>query len=171
MSDLSLQPDCTRCAALCCVGLAFDRSDHFAISKPAGVPCPRLQADGLCSIHDRLAEDGFGGCVRYTCFGAGQRVTQDLFAGGSWQRDPALLEPMMRAFRALRTVHELLAMLTAADRLPLSDEARQRRQCLERVLSPSDGWSRATLAEFENSTVPEEARDFFRSLRPLAASA
>ena len=62
---LSLRADCERCFALCCVGPAFSASADFAISKPAGQPCPNLHPDFRCSIHDRLRPRGFGGCTAY----------------------------------------------------------------------------------------------------------
>jgi len=55
-----LHADCSRCFALCCVAPAFERSSDFAIDKPAGRPCPHLQADSRCGIHPRLRGEGFG---------------------------------------------------------------------------------------------------------------
>lgn len=119
----SLTEDCASCAALCCLALAFDRGESFAIDKPAGTPCPNLSRHD-CGIHDRLEAEGFAGCVRYTCTGAGQRVVQELFAGQSWQDDPGLLVPMMEAFRGMRAIQERLAQLSAARGLPLAEEDR-----------------------------------------------
>ena len=165
MSDASLRPDCAQCAGLCCVAFAFDESEHFAIDKRAGDACPNLTVHYRCRIHDSLEQAGFGGCVRYTCFGAGQRVTQELFDGGDWQRDPSILHPMLVAFRVMRQIHELLLLLNAAGELPLTPEEQAKRQHLAGLLAPTEGWSRVSLAAFERGSVADDARAFFRSLR------
>jgi uncharacterized protein YjbI with pentapeptide repeats len=76
-----LRADCERCFGLCCVAPAFSASADFAIDKDAGCPCPNLQADFRCAIHDRLRQRGFAGCTVYDCFGAGQKVAQVTFGG------------------------------------------------------------------------------------------
>ena len=78
--DASLRADCGRCAGLCCVALAFDRSALFAEHKPAGAACRYLNAADRCAIHANRAEHGFAGCAGYDCLGAGQLVTQELSA-------------------------------------------------------------------------------------------
>ncbi|MDF2231043.1 hypothetical protein P2H44_00600 [Albimonas sp. CAU 1670] len=157
-------PDCGACAALCCVALAFDRSPLFAFDKPAGEPCRHLSGHA-CRIHPRLEAEGFGGCVRYDCLGAGQRVVQQVFAGRSWREDPALLAPMMEAFRALRRARELSQLLDAAARLPLTPEQAARRAALSLALDPPEGWTRAALAAFERGPLPAEVSAFLRALR------
>ena len=122
----SLKEDCGECAALCCLALSIDKGEHFAIDKPAGKPCPNLDGH-TCSIHRWLRVEGFSGCTIYSCGGAGQRVTQELFAGQSWRDDPALTVPMMEAFRGMRAIQDRLAILVAArDNLDLDagDSAR-----------------------------------------------
>ena len=69
---LDLAPDCARCFGLCCVAHAFRASTSFAFDKPAGEPCPNLQADFGCAVHRTLRQQGFSGCTAYTCYGAGQ---------------------------------------------------------------------------------------------------
>jgi hypothetical protein len=118
-----LQADCARCAALCCVALALPKGDAFAIDKPNGVPCPHLDGHE-CATHARRDAEGFSGCVRYDCAGAGQRVTQELFAGRSWRDDPDLLAPMTRAFAAMQRIHDLIVLLREAEKAPLSAEER-----------------------------------------------
>src|ERR1700760_3571540 len=98
MTDTTLRADCARCAALCCVAFAFERSEAFADDKAAAEPCVHLDTCGQCAIHARRAERGYGGCVGYDCHGAGQWVTQVLFAGRAWRDDLALLGPMSAAF-------------------------------------------------------------------------
>ena len=111
---VELVADCERCAGLCCVALPFATTADFAIDKPAGVACPNLSVDFSCRIHDRLRPEGFPGCIAYDCSGAGQRVTQVVFAGRTWRSDPAIAESMFAAFRVVRPVHELLALLQEA---------------------------------------------------------
>ena len=110
----ALRPDCRRCVGLCCVAPAFSASADFAIDKPAGRPCPNLQADFRCRIHADLSDLGFPGCVAYDCFGAGQRVSQESFAGVDWRTDPDIAGAMFAAFSVVRRLHELLWYLTDA---------------------------------------------------------
>jgi len=165
----ALTADCGKCAALCCIALPFDKSDMFAFDKAGGKPCRHLGRDHACTIHDRLSAEGFGGCVRFDCQGAGQRVVQDVFSGQSWQDDRSLLEPMMEAFRAMRRVHELLVLLQAARALHLSAAQRGRLNALEGALSPSEGWSRATLEDFMAGSLPSDVMAFLQSLRGVVA--
>lgn len=165
MTRVSLEADCARCAALCCMALPFDRSDMFAFDKPGGEACRNLLPGHACRIHDSLEADGFSGCVRFDCHGAGQRVVQEVFGGRSWQDDPALIRPMSEAFRVMRHVHDLLVLLREADRLPLTATQRHELGALEAALSPEDGWDRAALSEFENGGVAGEVAAFLKGLR------
>jgi hypothetical protein len=164
MNDTCLRAECAQCAALCCVVLSFDASERFALDKPAGRPCPHLGTSGGCTIHPAREALGFGGCIDYSCFGAGQRVTQELFGGQSWQDDPSLLMPMMDAFRSMRLVHELLLLLEQAGRLPLSAPDRRTCRMLVSTLTPKGGWTRDALGDFEHGPEPERIRHFLRSL-------
>ncbi len=119
-----VRADCARCVALCCVAPAFTASSDFAISKPAGQPCPNLLADFRCGIHDRRRPAGFGGCAAFDCYGAGQKVAQHTFAGRDWRSDPELAVPMFAAFAVMRTLHELLWYLSEALALPLAHSFR-----------------------------------------------
>lgn len=165
MNDLMLRADCARCAALCCVSLAFDRSELFAFDKAAGAACPNLTSNHRCGIHSDLERRGFAGCARYECWGAGQRVTQELFGGRSWRSHPALARAMFDAFRAMRQVCELLLLVHTAERLSLTPSQARRRSELERALNPPQGWSPQTLAAFEESQIPMEVQAFLVSLR------
>jgi hypothetical protein len=98
----SLQADCARCRALCCVGPTFVASADFGVDKPAGQPCVHLGDDDRCRIHTQLRPRGFPGCVAYDCFGAGQHVVQVVFGGG--ERSPA----MFAVLPVVRGLHELL---------------------------------------------------------------
>ena len=138
---LSLRADCERCFALCCVGPAFSASADFAISKPAGQPCPNLQPDFRCSIHDRLRPRGFGGCAAYDCFGAGQQVAQVTFGGRDWRQVPEIAAQMFDVFAIVRQLHELLWYLTEALAMPaarpLHGELRAALQETERLAGGS----------------------------------
>ena len=114
----SLRADCGRCFGLCCVAPAFSVSADFAIDKPAGQPCPHLHASFRCGIHDGLRRQGFPGCAAYDCFGAGQRVSQVIFAGRDWRQNPQAAAQMFAVFAIMRQLHELLWYLTAALALP-----------------------------------------------------
>jgi uncharacterized protein YjbI with pentapeptide repeats len=109
-----LRADCERCFALCCVAPAFSASADFAISKPAGQPCPNLEPHFRCGIHAELGPRGFPGCAAYDCFGAGQKVAQVTFAGRDWRRAPEIAGQMFRVFMIMRQLHELLWHLSQA---------------------------------------------------------
>lgn len=160
-----MQADCDRCAALCCMTMAFDQGPQFAFDKPAGVACSNLDPKGRCSIHPSLAQKGFSGCIRYTCFGAGQRITQELFAGQSWQHDPNLTHAMIDAFRAMRQVHELLILVLQAQNIAMSPVQAAVLKDLNKRLQPENGWTTKSLSQFENGPLAKHARDFFKSLR------
>jgi hypothetical protein len=93
---------------------AFAASAEFAIDKPAGHPCPHLDARFRCRIHDELRPRGFGGCAAFDCLGAGQQVTQITFGGRSWHTDPGLAGQMFEAFGVMRQLHEVLWYLAEA---------------------------------------------------------
>ena len=114
--------DCSGCAALCCVALAFDRSEHFAFDKPAGVRCRHLLSDNTCAIHDHLELRGFGGCARYDCHGAGPR-TIELFGED------------FDAFAVMRDVHEMLFLLDASHSRIVTRAQADRRRDLEQRLA------------------------------------
>jgi hypothetical protein len=165
MNPAPLRADCARCAALCCVALAFDRSALFAFDKAAGEPCPNLETCGRCRIYADREREGFGGCVRYDCLGAGQRVIQEVFAGRTWRDEPALLAPMLRAFATLREAHELLLLLNEAGKLALTRDERDSLTDLEGALQPRDGWSVYSLSRLRLSEISRRARRFLGGLR------
>ncbi len=126
----ALLADCSRCAALCCVGPAFAASADFALDKPAGRPCPNLGDDFRCGIHAHLRESGFRGCTVYDCFGAGQRVTASTRAPDGtptdWRRSPGTAPTMFAALATTRALHELLWYLRAALDLPATAPLHER---------------------------------------------
>ncbi len=157
-----LKTDCSKCAALCCLALAFDKGKDFAFDKNPGEPCRNLSGHS-CTIHDKLTEEGVQGCVAYDCLGAGNRVVQEVFGGASWQKDPRLTRPMMEAFSGMREVHKRIDLLRAAGTLPLEPRDEQtRRDFLARL--EQHRWSGADLNEFEVG-LALEIDIFFHSIR------
>jgi Pentapeptide repeats (8 copies) len=139
-----LTADCSRCVGLCCVLPAFAASADFAVDKPAGTPCRHLRADDRCGIHDRLRDRGFPGCVVFDCFGAGQRVTQDTFAGRSWRDGAGTAAAMAAVFPVMRQLTELLWYLAEARVLV---PAGPLRTAVEEVAARTSALTRAPAAE------------------------
>ena len=165
MDKADLRADCSRCAALCCVALAFDRSEKFAIDKASGEICRHLRTDNGCRIHAEREERGFAGCVTYDCHGAGQRVTHEVFKGRTWRDDDTLLLPMTDAFNAMKRVHDQLLLLTEAGRLALDDQERKDLHALTSELSPPSGWTPESLTSFNTSNMEQRVRAFLQTLR------
>ncbi|HEU4350129.1 MAG TPA: pentapeptide repeat-containing protein [Actinoplanes sp.] len=138
---IELVADCGRCAGLCCVAPAFAKSSDFAITKPAGKPCPNLAGDFRCTIHDRLEQRGFRGCVVFDCFGAGQRVTQETFGGADWRSAPEIAGAMFATLPVMRQLHELLWYLTEALKLEAAERVHPR---LRAALDETDRLARGT---------------------------
>jgi Pentapeptide repeats (8 copies) len=111
-----LVADCVNCVGLCCVALAFERSDDFAFSKSAGTECRNLDTDYRCRIHPLLRAEGMKGCTVFDCHGAGQKVSQTIFGGASWRDSPGTADAMFAVFRIVRQLHEMLWYLRAAAR-------------------------------------------------------
>ncbi|WP_299347155.1 hypothetical protein [uncultured Maritalea sp.] len=165
LPNIKLEPDCTNCAAYCCVALAFDRSNMFAYDKQAAEPCKHLDKAHSCTIHDDLDTQGFKGCIRYNCFGAGQRVFSEIFAGRSWRDHPSEAQEMFDAYRVMHNVHEFLAMLQAARKLNLDTAQISQIEAFETELNPTSPWTSATLIAFQTCGTFEEIRAFFTGLR------
>ena len=113
-APLETRSDCARCAALCCIAYPSQDMPGFAAAKEAGQPCPKLGGDARCTIYADRAEQGFAGCIRFECFGAGQHVVQTLFEGRDWREQPELLGPMVESFLAMRPVSDLAFLVARA---------------------------------------------------------
>ncbi len=122
-AGLSLEDDCARCVGLCCVALAFSRSADFALDKRAGDPCPHLDTAFRCRVHEQLPQLGFAGCVTFSCYGAGPRLTQE-FGGGDWRTDRDRASSVFAAFPLVRQLLELLWHVRAALATSLSADLR-----------------------------------------------
>src|SRR5215471_14109732 len=107
----ALRADCSRCAGLCCVVPAFFSVQGFAFDKPAHTACAHLTAADRCAIHADRTARGFPGCVDFDCYGAGQRVTQELFHGTSWRRSAETAARMFRAYSCCLALHRSMAAL------------------------------------------------------------
>lgn len=143
----------------------------FAFDKPAGVPCRNLGGDGRCRVHDCRREMGFSGCVGFSCNGAGQRVVQECFAGQSWRSKPALLGPMMGAFRHARIVHDLIALLLEAQKLSLGPAQRAGAEALLSELTPDGEMSEAWLIAVIDADIEAKVHGFLRGLRSVVEGA
>ena len=136
-SQDALRADCANCFGLCCVALTFQVSADFAIDKDVGEPCPNLQQDFRCGIHQKLRKEGFQGCTVYDCFGAGQKVSQLTFNGRDWREAPETAQRMFEALPIMRQLHELLWYLTEALSLhatePIHDQLRAKLDATERL--------------------------------------
>ncbi|WP_420882696.1 pentapeptide repeat-containing protein [Streptomyces noursei] len=148
---LPLLSDCGNCFGLCCVALPFARSADFALDKEAGRPCPNLQADFRCGVHQELRQRGFSGCTVFECFGAGQKISQVTFQGQDWRTAPETARPMFDAFAVMRQLHELLWYLTEAVALPA---ARPLRDELRAALEKTERLTLGTAEELAGLDVP-----------------
>ena len=119
--------DCAKCAALCCVAYPSDDMPGFAASKRSGEPCPRLAPCGTCTIYEDRERLGFGGCIAYDCFGAGQFVTQALSHSGAQPGRTVATQAMIDRFLLVRPAFDLLrlAQRLADDDLPPERESRR----------------------------------------------
>jgi hypothetical protein len=141
VSELKLPPqlraDCSRCAGLCCVVHAFYSDQGFAFDKPAHSPCRHLTRGNQCGIHNELAPRGFPGCVAFDCYGAGQRVTQDLCSGTSWRTsDESAVREIFSAYLSCLALHKLMAMLVLAEATlspPVDARLRLKREQLDEL--------------------------------------
>ncbi len=168
--DDRLKADCEKCAALCCVALAFDKSNVFPFDKAAGEWCRNLESCGTCRIHSDLAGAGYLGCVQFHCHGAGPIVTQDLFSGSTWQAHPDLLRPMMEAFWVFLRLQEQVLLLKHAANLSLPDRKRKELHSFLEELCPEEGWRREQFEALDHANVSARVKDWLASLRDVLAS-
>jgi hypothetical protein len=129
---VTLEPDCGQCVGLCCVALPFRPSHGFAFAKDAGEPCRNLDGAYGCSIHASLRSSGMSGCTSYECFGAGQHVTQAVYAGATWRGSEDGGAEMFAVFAVVQRLHEMLVLLDQASALaPGAGLTRLRAQVAE----------------------------------------
>lgn len=165
--SIDLTADCSRCTALCCMALAFDKGADFAVDKPAGIGCVNLRGDFGCTIHDTRIQAGFPGCLKFDCLGAGQRITQEVFPHVDWRDTPAAIPSIIEAFRILREVHRLFELLNLATNMPLSAAQRQQLHSLMAAMTPDQGWSAEGLSQLPLATLSADVAVFLGSLKTL----
>ncbi|MFD6426068.1 pentapeptide repeat-containing protein [Streptomyces sp. NPDC060198] len=162
-----LRGDCANCFGLCCVALTLFASADFAVDKGAGEPCANLQEDFRCGIHRRLRPAGYSGCTVYDCFGAGQKVSQGVYARQDWRSRPETADEMFRVFRVMRQLHEILSLLTEALALPaarpIRQELRQAHDATERLTLETA----AELADFDVAAHRETVAPLLRGASAL----
>jgi uncharacterized protein YjbI with pentapeptide repeats len=155
----ALRADCANCFGLCCVALTLTASADFPIDKDAGTPCPNLADDFRCGIHSRLRPEGFSGCTVYDCFGAGQKVSQDTYAGRDWRSAADTAQEMFHVFPVMRQLHELLWYLIEALTLPaaapLAAELRDALDSTQRLTRrPAEELAELDVAAHRDRVAP-----------------
>lgn len=159
----SLKADCSACMGICCVAPSFEKGEEFGRTKPALTPCNHLNGNNRCKIYNELEWNGFKACGGFDCKGAGQYLTQVMYAGKSWRDGPDVLAEMAESYRRLRRIHDMLEIFTLAEQLPLNDSQEVARIKALRSLAPRDGWDAQAL---ENA----EAAGFFAELQGTLTS-
>lgn len=133
-----LKIDCDNCSGLCCVALYCTKTDGFPENKDSGVPCKHLNSDFQCEIHTKLIELNMKGCLAYDCFGAGQKVTQDLFPNTPWnsnqEKSKLIFEVFLRVFQLHQMEWYLLESLTLVRDKHISENIEQLILRIEHVL-------------------------------------
>lgn len=152
---VNLLADCAQCFGLCCVALPFAASADFAFDKAAGQPCPNLQTDFRCGIHNSLRQNGFTGCTVYDCFGAGQHVAQGTFGGRDWLQAPDTAELMFAVFAVMRGLHELLWYLGEAAGL---GAARNLLGQIDEATKEIERLTELPAAELEHIVIDDQQR-------------
>lgn len=163
-----LVADCAACAGLCCVAPGFDAGDDFAFDKRALAPCRHLGTDNLCRIHETLEDQGFPGCAKFDCKGAGQYVTQQIFPRKRWRKDRETLEAMSEAYRRMRAICDMAELFHLAARLPLSASQEAARTAMLDRLLPDPAWTADSLATAEGTGLLSDARAVLTSFRDAA---
>lgn len=103
-----LKIDCKNCFGLCCVSLYFSKSEGFPTDKEAKEPCINLEPDFRCKVHSKLLDKGLKGCISYDCFGAGQKVSRDIYKEKDWLQNPELANEIFEVFCIINKLHEML---------------------------------------------------------------
>ncbi|MEN1759178.1 pentapeptide repeat-containing protein [Anoxynatronum buryatiense] len=108
------------------MALYCTKTDGFPENKEAGVPCKQLMPDFRCRIHSMLAKKGMKGCLAYDCFGAGQKVTQGIYANEDWKKNPEKATEICRVFMMVFQLHQMIWYLLEALSL-VTDESERRK--------------------------------------------
>jgi hypothetical protein len=161
----NIAADCSKCFALCCTALSFERGSQFGHDKPAGQPCQYLAGDFRCSIHARREDLGYDGCEAFDCLGAGQRASA-LFAAENWQRDPAIARRLYASFSILLRLQEMRQALITAGELDLPPTLEgERREILGAIGAIADAQDEAALPQAANALA--NAKNFLAKLKTI----
>ncbi|WP_432448013.1 hypothetical protein [Aliiroseovarius marinus] len=163
-----LVADCAACAGLCCVSPGFDAGDDFAFDKRALAPCRHLGTDNLCRIHETLEDQGFPGCARFDCKGAGPYVMRHIFPRKRWRKDRETLEAISEAYRRMRAICDMIELFRVAQALPLAPAQEAARQAMLDRLLPDPAYTAETLTEAEEGGLLRDARAVLSSFRDAA---
>lgn len=107
--------DCQKCYGFCCVALYFSKVDGFPADKEAGKPCSNLKSDFSCAVHKDLRANGLKGCTVYDCFGAGQKVAQEIYKDKDWRDSSDKANEMFEVFHIIRQLQEMRWYLSEAE--------------------------------------------------------
>lgn len=66
-----------------------------------------LQKDFRCQIHNELEHRNLKGCIGYDCFGAGQHVTQTIYAKQTWQSMPQSTKEIFDVFVVVFQLYQM----------------------------------------------------------------
>ena len=154
--------DCSKCFALCCTALSFQRGSQFGHDKAAGQPCHYLAGDFRCTIHERREALGYDGCEAFDCLGAGQRASAT-FAAENWSRDPAVARRLYANFSLLLRVQEMRRAFETAEGLGLSEAHEAERQVLLEALTVHAESRREDITDAASRTL-KACREFLRRL-------
>jgi hypothetical protein len=115
---------------------AFYAVQGFGFDKPPHTACRHLTPENRCEIHATLADRGFPGCVSFDCYGAGQRVTQEL-NGMSWRTsDASTVQTLFSTYSSCVPLHRLMAMIALAEATaspPFDAQLRSKRAQLDEL--------------------------------------
>jgi hypothetical protein len=156
--------DCSRCCGLCCAAPAFLAVQGFGHDKAADTACRHLTRTGRCAVYADRAAVGYLSCAGFDCFGAGQWITEKLFAGARWTDSPEIGEQMFAAYRYWAPRFAAAALLNAA--LPLvRDDARSIINFKIDMLTRSDTGSGSD--DTDAATLRRDTLALIRSAMPL----
>ena len=162
MNQQNFEADCSKCFALCCTALSFERGTQFAHDKPAGIPCQYLQTDFKCAIHARREDLGYDGCEAFDCLGAGQRASA-IFAAQNWRRDPAIARRLYASFSILLRIQEMRQALQTAADLQIDQQMHHKRLKLLEILT-KQAQSEKEGGLLEAADALKASKEFLREL-------
>ncbi|MAI10864.1 MAG: hypothetical protein CBD27_12565 [Rhodospirillaceae bacterium TMED167] len=99
---------------------------------------------------------GMEGCALYTCFGAGQKVSQRLFSGTDWRNSPEIAQDISSEFYKLKELFELIWVLKVTGSVyPNGPE----RESIERQINALETYAALDLEATQALDVDRLRRD------------